>query len=229
MTAKPTRGVRNNNPLNIRVGQDWKGEMPDSQKDVDQKAEKEFEVFETPADGFRAAAILLGNYQKKYGLKTVFAMIHRWAPPSENNTTAYCKFVADAMGLSPNDEFDFSDYQMAYPMLRAMAIRETGHAFSDADINRGLEMAGTPIDNRPLSKTRTASGVKLAGVGAAATAAHEVVKQIDLSTVTQAVAPAMPFLDPLVQGSKWAGLVILVLGLAYVWYARKQDRANGLR
>lgn len=229
MTNRPNRGVRNNNPLNIRVGQDWKGEMPDSQKNTDQKAEKAFEVFQTPADGFRAAAIILRNYQKKQGLKTIFAMVHRFAPPSENNTVAYCRFVAEAMGIDPHDEFDFTDYRMAFPMLRAMAIKETSHAFSDADINRGLEMAGIPLNNRPLAKTRTANGVKLAGAGVVATAANEIGQQIDLSTVVQAVAPAMPFLEPLIQASKWAGLAILVLGLAYVWYARKKDREEGLR
>lgn len=233
MTSKPARGVRNNNPLNIRVGQDWKGEMPDSRKTADQKAEKEFEVFETPADGFRAGAIVLRNYQAKHGLKTVFAMIHRFAPPNENNTVAYCRFVAEAMGIAPHDEFDFSDYDMAFPMLRAMAIRETGHAFSDADINRGLETAGIPIGNRPLGKTRTAQGVKLAAVGLAASTVTDVVQQFDLvgamGQAIQVLAPAMPFLEPVIQGSKYAGLVILVLGLAYVWYARRQDRAEGIR
>ena len=49
------RGIRNNNPLNIRKGNNWKGERPN-------QTDKEFEEFESMQMGLRAAFILLRNY-----------------------------------------------------------------------------------------------------------------------------------------------------------------------
>src|SRR3569832_207317 len=82
-----TRGLRNNNPGNIRkTATDWRGEVVGS--------DSAFETFATPEAGIRALAVLLRNYQRKYGLRTVRAIITRYAPPSENNTESYVSAVA---------------------------------------------------------------------------------------------------------------------------------------
>lgn len=82
-------GLRNNNPLNIRFSSrsNWIGQTGDN---------KGFCVFDSLEHGFRAAFKLLTNYIKS-GYDTVPKIISRWAPQSENNTTAYIDFVlADA-------------------------------------------------------------------------------------------------------------------------------------
>lgn len=86
-----TRGVRNNNPANIRRGCNWKG-LAKQQKD------KEFCQFVSMSWGIRALLITLRTYVKKHHLHTVREIITRWAPPSDgNNTEAYIKFVEKAI------------------------------------------------------------------------------------------------------------------------------------
>jgi hypothetical protein len=84
-----TRGFRNNNPGNIRLGNDWKGE-----KDGDDQS---FEVFTSIEYGIRALFKLIKNYASKYQCFTIEDVIKRYAPPSENDTRQYVKSVYDYM------------------------------------------------------------------------------------------------------------------------------------
>ena len=68
-----TRGVRNNNPLNIRIGNAWLGE-------VKNPTDKEFEQFESLLYGLRAAFVLIRRYIRRYGLCTIRQIVTRWAP-----------------------------------------------------------------------------------------------------------------------------------------------------
>ncbi len=89
------RGIRNNNPGNIvKSGIAWQGKIvgPDER----------FETFATPFYGIRALASLLITYDEKHGLNTVRGIINRWAPPIENNTSAYVSVVAAALGVHPD-------------------------------------------------------------------------------------------------------------------------------
>lgn len=88
------RGIRNNNPLNIRRSQSkWLGEV-DSLKGQRDTA---FCQFASLVYGYRAGAKLLQKYQKKYKLYVLIDIIGKWAPPSENNTRAYADRVAKQM------------------------------------------------------------------------------------------------------------------------------------
>src|SRR5574337_876096 len=81
----PSRGIRNNNPGNIRKSSEpWRGLA--AAKDQKDPA---FFTFETPEWGIRAMAVILRTYQTKYGLRTIRAIIGRWAPSAENDTDAY--------------------------------------------------------------------------------------------------------------------------------------------
>ena len=78
------RGIRNNNPLNIRRSKDkWKGLRA-------VQADAQFCQFETLEYGWRAAFYLLTRtYYHKYRLYTIRSIISKWAPPIENKTDAY--------------------------------------------------------------------------------------------------------------------------------------------
>jgi len=93
------RGLRNNNPGNLRhsVTTRWYGEAA-------QQADKEFVTFTDPVFGIRAMARVLFGYQKRHGLRTVRQFIHRWAPPVENNTDAYADAVGRALMTGVDDE-----------------------------------------------------------------------------------------------------------------------------
>lgn len=92
MDKVTSRGVRNNNPGNIRKGQPWKGlkfRQTDSQ----------FCQFINMGWGLRALIITLRTYVTKHKLTNVNDIIHRWAPEGDgNNTKAYVTYCASYMG-----------------------------------------------------------------------------------------------------------------------------------
>jgi len=133
----PSRGVRNNNPGNIEKSRDrWKGlaaNQPDSR----------FFTFTEAKWGIRAMARILQNYQAKYGLDTIQGIIDRWAPPVENNTSAYVSAVARDTGLGKDQKLDLRRHDHLFPLVKAIIAHENGYApYSDAQINEGLELAG---------------------------------------------------------------------------------------
>lgn len=112
------RGMRNNNPGNIRVGSSpWQGKIPTSQN-----TDGAFEQFTTYAYGIRAMIKnLLG-----YNLNTIRDIIYRWAPPGDNNNTEqYIDFVALKTGLSPTQPLNL-DKNTLRKIVTAMAEMENG-------------------------------------------------------------------------------------------------------
>ena len=78
---KKTRGMRNNNPGNIRqTSIKWLGEEDYSTPGVTDD-DPSFEEFDTMEYGIRALGRLLRNYQRLYGLETIHQIINRYAPP----------------------------------------------------------------------------------------------------------------------------------------------------
>jgi len=138
------RGIRNNNPGNIRIGDNWQGLASDTEKAPFQSDETAFCVFKAPRWGIRAMCRVLIRYQDQHGLDTVAKMIQRWAPPDDNNNTnAYIGHVAQRMNLSPNQAFDFAEYAFARPMVEAMIQHENGmQPYKDSTLDLGLHLAG---------------------------------------------------------------------------------------
>ncbi|QHM71555.1 structural protein [Mixta intestinalis] len=120
-TDKTARGIRNNNPGNIRWGDEWKGLLPEKQR-----TDKCFCQFRSAEYGIRAMIIILRNYQRKHGLNTINAIIQRWAPASENNTQAYIDSVALATGLAPDHVIDTGDSRFMMKILQAIIKHENG-------------------------------------------------------------------------------------------------------
>lgn len=129
-----TRGYRNNNPLNMRHDNDrWQGEVVPSQDGA-------FKQFETMAWGYRAAFKLLHNYQKNNGCRILSDFINRWAPPSENNTSAYVSTVAKRTGLSDVSEIDTLKGDTMRAVVSAMSYVENGVEANEADVAAGWEL-----------------------------------------------------------------------------------------
>ena len=117
------RGIRNNNPLNIRRGKDqWKG-MAEAQND------RAFVQFKSLDYGWRAAFYLLTRtYYHKYRLYTIRMIINKWAPPNENLTSTYIENVCRLTGIAPDEPIGIpSDQPQRWMALGvAMAIQENG-------------------------------------------------------------------------------------------------------
>jgi len=127
--SRPPRGIRNHNPGNIRRSADrWKG-LAVGQPDA------AFFTFEAPLWGIRAMAVILRNYRRKYGLTTVAQIIRRWAPASENDTTAYIAAVAQAVGVKPSAELPADGDSLAQ-LVAAIIRHENGVQPYDATLIR---------------------------------------------------------------------------------------------
>lgn len=133
-----TRGLRNNNPGNIRrTGNDtWQG-MSATQTDP------AFVQFVDMEHGVRAVAITINTYMSHYGINTVRGIITRYAPSSENNTAAYINDVAQRMGVGPDDALDQSNIPA---LVDAICAHENGAALwalvPKQTLIAGLSLAG---------------------------------------------------------------------------------------
>ena len=124
------RGIRNNNPLNIRIGNVWLGEEPNP-------TDPDFEQFVSMFYGLRAGFVLLRRYINHYHRTTVPAIISAWAPSSENNTTKYIDTVCRISGLSPDEQLNFFNADQMIRLVDAMVYVECGQHISEQHIRDG--------------------------------------------------------------------------------------------
>lgn len=139
-TAQTTlpRGIRNNNPGNLRSDVQWAFMTGDDGSG--------FAVFDDSVHGLRALAKDLTTKINKDGLNTITAIISKYAPPSENVTSAYIQSVVDDAGY-PADAQLSADDQTLSRLMRAIVNHENGEGpsfdyVSDADIAQGISMIG---------------------------------------------------------------------------------------
>ena len=113
-------GTRLKNWLNVRysIHNQWRGQIGQ---------ERGFCEFHSVVDGLRAGRIILSGYLGR-GINTPASMISRWAPPKENDTEGYIKFVCEQSGLDRNETLLIGDLNQ---MIRAMCKMETGNTPSD--------------------------------------------------------------------------------------------------
>lgn len=124
------RGLRNNNPGNIRRNSDvFQGEVNPSR-------DKEFKQFKSMAYGYRAVFKILSNYYRNYKLDTIRKMIGRWAPENENNTAGYVSLVCSYSGIGPDDLISFDREQMIR-IVAGMSRVENGKEADMSDVIAG--------------------------------------------------------------------------------------------
>ena len=135
MEKRETRGMRNNNLLNIRINSDkFQGEMQPS-------TDNSFKRFETAAYGYRAAFKILRTYIGKYGLNTIRKMITRWAPPEDgNHTENYIKAVSERSGIPADDIIYPDNREMMTRIVAAMSYVENGIEAEMGDVIKGWEL-----------------------------------------------------------------------------------------
>ena len=130
------RGLRNNNPLNIRRSADrWEGERME-------QTDPTFVQFTTMAYGYRAAWKVLESYWKRFKQErkpfTVGNIIARWAPHCENETEAYVKTVLKLTALGGNERLPRPFRGIALDKLgrlvAAMTVVECGICADQVDM-----------------------------------------------------------------------------------------------
>jgi hypothetical protein len=115
LLASLPRGIRNNNPLNLKT-RGTKGQ------------DGPFAVYNTPEEGVAAADRNLQAYHTKHGINTVAGVVNRWAPPNAdgNHTAAYTAHVAGKLGVDPNAPLDMVNPETRRALIGAMGEFENG-------------------------------------------------------------------------------------------------------
>lgn len=224
-TRRPTRGVRNNNPGNIRhaKGTKWQGASPE-------KPDKEFVTFISAEMGVRALVRTLLTYFKQHKLRTVRGIINRWAPPIgdrngsapggqyRQNTPAYidavCRALKPSLGrtVSADEVLDIDSYAVMRPLVVAIIAHENaGYAYPAGVIDEGLRLAGiADAKPRAMLKTGEVQGV-IAAAPLVAVSAVEVVDAFGKARDQLMPAVTMsPLIQALVVLLSLAGCVVVI-------------------
>ena len=119
-----SRGLRNNNPLNIRHNEDvFQGEINGN--------DKSFKTFSSLPYGYRAAFVTLATYLSR-GWNTIEKIISIWAPAAENDTESYIAQVEKWSGVPRNRKLTAGDGPEYILIVAAMSFVENGQ---NADIS----------------------------------------------------------------------------------------------
>lgn len=132
MATELPRGVRNNNPLNIRheLGTIWVGQ-------AGEQDDPEFVQFRDPVFGIRAGAVILREYKLMHSINTIDAAIRRWSATDQD---AYVQNVAKACLVEPAEKIDLEQY-LPY-ILPAMVKQEcAGYVYPELVITNGIALS----------------------------------------------------------------------------------------
>jgi hypothetical protein len=149
-----SRGLRNNNPLNLRkTYAKWLGKIPSTDKD--------FEQFTSLEMGLRAGAINIKtqiNVRKK---NTVAKLIYTYAPPNENDTLNYINTISRAVNIDPNATIK-ADTETLYKLIRPMLKMEIGNdenLISDTQILNAVNAALNIQQKDENKETKPTAGI----------------------------------------------------------------------
>lgn len=115
------RGIRNNNPLNLRKSNNnWLGKVVNGDDPA-------FEQFMDIRFGIRAAMINARTICRRQYPCTIESLIYTWAPPSDgNNSKAYVDAVCKRANLGRNYVVSWKERDKFIALIRAMAVVECG-------------------------------------------------------------------------------------------------------
>ena len=127
-----SRGLRNNNPLNIRHSKDiFQGEINGN--------DKSFKTFSSLPYGYRAAFVTLATYLSR-GWNTIDKIISVWAPPSENDTESYISKVEKWSGVPRNKKLTAEDGPEYIMIVAAMSFVENGQNANISAVKEGFNL-----------------------------------------------------------------------------------------
>lgn len=111
--------IGKNNPLNIRASKSytWLGQEGETRGFCD---------FKSVTYCYRVGAYLIMRSYRRRGVYTLSEIIKNWAPPSENPTTTYVKFVRTQVGVTAS--FIPRSIEHVAEILCAMEIFEQGYS-----------------------------------------------------------------------------------------------------
>lgn len=140
--AQGSRGLRDNNPLNVTPG----AVIYQGQIDIDSGGEG---IFSSVEYGIRAAADVLFIYYTVHGYTTLTDIISHWAPASDgNDPQSYIATVSQATGWDANTDIPLNGPNFL-ALMRAMIGVELGDKYAayvtDQMITDGINLLGKDI------------------------------------------------------------------------------------
>lgn len=233
MAKEQPIGVRLNNPGNLLWGSPWEGLVPREQSryyKTGTAQQQRFCQFKDAASGIRAIARTLITYADKRvaadgsAIDTVREVIHRWAPPNENDTGAYARAVARHLGLEPGEVIDVKDYDTMKGLIVGIIAHENaGFAYPDATIEEGMRRAGMVRKVKTAPVPANASTI----AGAAAPAASGIAL---LAPLAQPLAETLRDQQENLTSGQWLRVsiaVVLVVSALVVVYSQIRKRQAG--
>ena len=232
------RGVRNNNPLNIKhvPGQEWYGQIGVDWIDLDDHAKGGYCIFKFPWQGYRAGFVTMKTYQRLRlaadgsAIDTVSEIIQRWAPRVPSGTenphqALYISFVRRKMGVAKGEHVDVEDYKTVCGLVDAMVYFECGvekpfGRLTKQHLHRGAIEADIEPPKDTASMDTTLKATKVAGVGGAAAVAAPF--------ALESVTPALPFLTRVVEIAPWVIGAIAGVALIYAGYRIWRGHRSGV-
>jgi hypothetical protein len=127
-------GIRNNNPGNIKVGDNWQGMTGN---------DGTFIIFADMGWGVRALGTALVNMINK-GANTITLLITQW---SATDQAAYIANVAAATTIDPNDQLG-TDPDTIQSLIQAIVAQENGQYaqyVTPADLAAGMSLMGSGL------------------------------------------------------------------------------------
>ena len=161
-------GWRLKNPLSIKFNQknDWEGSERNAQTSpLTFDDDSEFERFESPEMGYRAAAIIVDKYRQR-GNTTAEGIITEWlggnlqegipVPPEEGNLESYLNVISQVTGgeIQPDTVIDTSD--SLKKLFLGMSVMEMGGVIYNnplSVIEEGIYMSDKWNDNAMRAPT----------------------------------------------------------------------------
>ena len=116
--------IATNNIFNIRVGKmPWLGQVG---------TKKGFVELDTREHAIRAWLVLMRTYRRQYQRYTISDIVGRFAPPNENDTSAYVRYCAQQLCYSAHSPLKLSQDYCRLGV--AMAWMETATKLTADDI-----------------------------------------------------------------------------------------------
>ena len=129
------RGLRNNNPLNIRISSlQWRGKIAEN-------TDGAFEQFISLEYGLRAGLVNIRTYIKRDRLDSISVIIPRWAPALDgNDVRAYVRLVSNKSGVPATRRLSYNDRFELCRIVWAMAWVECGQEISFSAVEKAWEL-----------------------------------------------------------------------------------------
>lgn len=192
-------------------------------------------AFDKPTYGIRALAVELLKIEQQHGKGTLADIVRRWAEAKGANPDRYLDAIAKHTGMA-DDELDLRSYKDLRLVVDAIIRGEQGRMpYADAQLVKGLVLAGVEPTRRPLDQSRTMRAGITAIVLALLSVMAEGMRQ-DPNRAEAFVREYLPSFLPSyldmqthLASVQWGFDAFLLVALGFVIWARVDDWRKGLR